>query len=180
MKTIGLFYGTRTGETMDVAELIKKAFEEQVDDIIIKVHDVSDITIADLRQYDNLILGTSTYKSGDLEPDWEYFYNDFKNIDLTGKAIALFGLGNSLEYADTFSSGMGILGRTVFKNNGTLIGLWPTEGYDYDYSYAEYDNNHFYGLVLDQDYESEMTEERVDHWVQQLIEEFNACDKSTA
>ena len=162
---------------MEVAELIRDAFHEATEDLRINVHDVSDARIEDLRQYDTLILGTSTYKSGDLEPDWEYFYNEFKHLDLSGKNIAFFGLGNSLEYADTFSSGMGILARTALKNNAELIGKWSNEGYDYDYSYAECDADHFYGLVLDQDYEAEMTEERVEQWVRQLITVLNSLEK---
>ena len=177
MNEIGLFYGTRTGETMEVAELIKEAFHEHTDDLSVNLHDVADACLEDLRQYDMLILGTSTYKSGDLDPDWEYFYNEFKHLDLTGKRVALFGLGNSLEYADTFASGMGILARSVLRNNGRLSGFWSTEGYDYDYSYSEYDDDHFYGLVLDQDYEAEMTEERIEQWVQKLITELNSMDK---
>lgn len=158
---------------MEVAELVEETFRNQSESLAIHIHDVADSRISDMEQYQYLILGTSTYKSGDLEPDWEYFFNDFKNLDLTGKKVALFGLGNSLEYADTFASGMGILAHKVLANEGQIIGKWPTKGYDYDYSFSECDKDHFYGLILDQDYEAEMSEERVSQWVEQIIQEIN-------
>jgi flavodoxin I len=171
MRKIGLFFGTRTGETMEVAEEVQEAFQTLSDQYEIVLQDLSESQLADFDHYDILVLGTSTYKSGDLAPDWEAIYPELTKKDFSNKTVALFGLGNSLEYADTFASGMGIIARIVEQNNGQLIGKWSTEGYDYDESYSQADSEHFYGLVLDQDYEAEMTESRVHQWVKQLLTE---------
>lgn len=171
MRKIGLFYGTRTGETMEVAEEIQKTFQLQSDQYRVVLHDLSESKLEDFDQYDILILGTSTYKSGDLAPDWEAVYSELTKKKFSNKTIALFGLGNSLEYADTFASGMGIIARIVEQNNGQLVGKWSTVSYDYDESYAQADAGHFYGLVLDQDHEAEMTDSRIQQWVEQLLVE---------
>jgi flavodoxin I len=156
---------------MEEAKAVKEAFHHLSDRYELVSHDLSDSKLTDFDQYHILILGTSTYKSGDLAPDWEAIYPELTKKDFSNQTVALFGLGNSLEYADTFASGMGIIAKVVEKNNGKLVGKWSTEGYDYDESSSQADAEHFYGLVLDQDYEAEMTDSRVHQWVEQLLAE---------
>lgn len=171
MQTVGLFYGTRTGETMEVAEMIQEAFKEHgLTDVTLI--DIADARVRDMDNYPNLILGSSTYRSGDLEPSWETVYPDLKAYDFSEKTVALFGLGNQFEYADTFASGMGLLARSILSGNGKLIGYWAAADYMFDYSYAMADEDHFYGLVLDQDYDADLTEERVEEWVRKIVPEF--------
>jgi flavodoxin I len=59
MKKIGLFYGSTTGNAENVANIIAdKIGREKVE-----IFNVADIDIAELQNFDNLILGTSTWVS---------------------------------------------------------------------------------------------------------------------
>ena len=75
-------------------------------------------------------------------------------------------------YGEYFIDGVGILGQAVAENGGEIIGVWPTEGYDFEESVAEFEPGWFMGLALDEDNQREMTEERVDAWLAQITEEF--------
>ncbi len=53
-----------------------------------------------------------------------------------------------------------------------LVGKVSTDGYEYDESRAEVDGQ-FVGLPLDEENQSNLTDERIKHWVEQLKNEFN-------
>ena len=175
MDKIGLFYGSDTGATEHVADLIIAAIGED----LIDRKDIYKAEKADLEKYDRLILGLSTWFDGDLQSDWEDFFEEFKTIDFTGKKVAIFGLGDQMGYGEFFIDGVGILGKVVAENGGEIIGVWPTEGYDYEESVAEFEPGWFMGLAIDEDNQRDMTEERVNTWVEQIREEFPLVDQST-
>ena len=166
MEKIGLFYGSDTGCTETVSEMIK----EQMGDAI-ELLDVYDVSPEDFKQYDKIIIGLSTWHDGQLVSAWDDFYDDFKTVDMKGKTVAIFGLGDQYGYSTYFIDGVGILGDVVLENGGKLIGWWPTEGYEHDESKAERDGK-FMGLAIDEDNQDELTEERVTKWVTQITEEF--------
>ncbi|MDY6994333.1 MAG: flavodoxin FldA, partial [Pseudomonadota bacterium] len=53
------------------------------------------------------------------------------------------------------------------KAGATIIGEWPTEGYEFEKSKAIVEDN-FIGLVIDQDNQKDMTKERVEEWIEQI------------
>lgn len=59
--------------------------------------------------------------------------------------------------------------RLVHKEN--VVGFWPIKGYSFYYSTAEMDGK-FVGLAIDEDSQPELTEERINKWVEQLKGEF--------
>ncbi len=163
MKNIGLFYGSTTGNTEEIAGMIADAIGKDKVDVI----DVSTASMDKLMEYERIILGTSTWGSGDLQDDWEDFVDQLKEADLKGKKIALFGVGDSVSYGDTFVGGMGELYRLIENNGAEFFGKVSTEGYDYEESPAEIDGK-FVGLALDQDNEDDKTGERIQAWVESL------------
>ena len=116
----------------------------------------------------------STWYDGDLQSDWEDFFEDFKKIDFTGKTVAIFGLGDQIGYAEYFVDGIGILAKVIIENGGKIVGYWPTLGYRYTDSVALIAGNedYFYGLALDHDNESQLTDERLKTWIKQIKNEF--------
>ena len=71
--------------------------------------------------------------------------------------------------------GIGILGKIVLEKGGELIGAWTTKGYDYEESQATFEHEgetYFMGLALDEDNQSEMTDERLGIWLPQIINEY--------
>ncbi len=165
MKKIGLFYGSSTGRTKKVAEMIQKEFGAKSLDIF----NIKEIKPEDILQYDNLIFGTSAWGVGDMQDDWEMLIDGVVELDLSKKKIALFGLGDQIEYPESFVDGLGTLYcRIPVKEN--IVGFCSTEGYKYYYSSAEKDGE-FVGLAIDADKQPELTEERVKKWVTQLKKE---------
>lgn len=66
---------------------------------------------------------------------------------------------------------MGILEEKIASLGGKTVGYWSTDGYEHEASQAE-KNGKFVGLALDEDNQSELTDERINKWVAQLKSEF--------
>jgi flavodoxin I len=167
MAKIGIFYGgSLKGSTYKTAKIIR----EHLGDKITELHNVNHATREDLEKYTFLILGTSAWGIGEMHQDWERFIDVLSEANLTEKKIALFGLGDQIEYPESFVDGMGtVFCRLPFKEN--VVGFWPTKGYSFYYSTAEMDGK-FVGLAIDEDSQPELTEERITKWVNQLKNEF--------
>ena len=168
MEKIGLFYGSDTGNTENIALKIR----EQISKENVYVVDMYDATIEEFSKYDKIILGLSTWHDGQLQSDWDTFFEEFKEVDFTGKKVALFGLGDQYVYCDYFIDGVGIIGEVILANGGIIVGKWPTEGYEHTESKAELEQGVFLGLALDEDNQFDQTEERVATWVEQIKKEF--------
>jgi flavodoxin I len=163
MAKIGLFYDTDTGNTRKVAKMINKLF----DDGDIEMKSITKLELADFENYSAFILGTPTLGEGELPENWDAFLPQLDDMDFSGKTIALFGLGDQMEYAHEFVDGLGILYEKFEELGASFVGFWPLSGYEYDISRGEI-NGEFVGLVLDQDNQSNLTTERVETWIAQV------------
>ncbi len=170
LEKIGLFYGSDTG----VTDEITKYFEEYWEDGNLELSEIGYVSICDFNKYKTIIIGLSTWYDGDLQSDWEDFFDDFKTINFTGKTVAIYGLGDQIGYAEYFVDGIGILAKVIIGNGGKVVGYWPTEGYRYTESVAIIEDNEdlFYGLALDHDNESQLTDDRLKTWIKQIKIEF--------
>jgi len=169
MSKIGLFYGTDTGNTERVADLIKDAFGGDM----VEVHDIATSKASDFDQYDKIILGQPTWYYGELQSSWDDFWEDFKGIDFTGKTVACFGLGDQADYSEYFLDAMGFMHDIAVENGAVPAGYTSTEGFEFDESKAVTEDEEFFvGLGIDEDQQPELTDERVTAWVEQVKEEF--------
>ena len=172
MSKVKLIFGTDTGNTDHVintyilGELENNNFEHEI-------VEVDEITPEDWESHDFYILGIPTWYDGLLQSSWEEYFDDFQEIDFTGKTVALFGLGDQVGYGEWFCDGIGILAEVIIKNGGKVIGNWPREGYDYVGSKAVLNENLFYGLPIDEDNEDDLTQERCEAWIEQLKKEIH-------
>lgn len=162
MSKIGIYYGSSTGTTQEIAEEIAKRLNVNSAD----VHDVFKAD-ADFSVYDTVIFGSSTLGLGDLQDDWENFIDKVKVANLEGKKVALFGCGDSSVYSDTFCDAVGKIYNSIKNKGCQVIGKVSTEGYTYDSSEALVDGQ-FVGLLIDNDNESNMTDQRVATWIEDL------------
>lgn len=165
MAKIGIFYGSSTGNTEKVADLIANEFGD--DAMAINVEDAS---VEDINKFSYLIFGISTWELGDLQDDWSEFMVEVKKANLKEKQVAIFGLGDQQAYGESFADAAGSLYDAISERTN-IVGQWPTDGYDYVESFAERDNK-FVGLIIDEDNQKEMTAERVKSWVELLKKEF--------
>jgi flavodoxin I len=164
---IALFYGTQTGNTQDAAEEIQKAFGSDLVDL----KDISSASIEDFQEYSYLIIGCPTWNIGELQSDWDGFFPELDDIDFSGKKVAYFGCGDQVGYADNFQDAMGILEEKISERGGTTVGMWPTTGYSFNES-KSLRGDHFVGLALDNDNQSDQTSSRIKTWVTQLKSHF--------
>ena len=164
MKKTGIFYGSSTGTCEDLANQIADKMGVAASD----VHSADKLSADLVKEYDLLILGTSTWGDGELQDDWYDGIKVLKSADLSFKSIALFGCGDSESYCDTFCDGMGILYEDLKDSGCSFIGnKVGTDGYSFS-SYIAVVNGTFVGLALDEVNESDKTAERIDNWTAEL------------
>jgi flavodoxin I len=168
MAKIALFYGTQTGKTQTAAEMIQEEFGGET---VVDLYDIANANQNDFGQYNCIIIGCPTWNIGELQVDWEGFYDELEEIDFQGKKIAYFGTGDQIGYSDNFQDAMGILEEKISSLGGNTVGKCSTDGYDFNESKAV-KNGQFVGLALDEDNQSDLTDERIKNWVSQLKKDF--------
>ena len=167
---IALFYGSTTCYTEMSAEKIAAQLTTLGHQVA--VHDIKDTPLSELEQHQVLILGISTWDFGELQEDWESHWDDLDHIDLQGKIVALFGLGDQIGYTEWFQDALGMLHDKVVVQGGTVIGYWPNQGYQFEKSLAlSDDKQYFYGLALDDESQYELSEQRITTWCAQIHQE---------
>lgn len=167
--SIGLFYGSTTGMTEDVAFRMEALLQEQygLDVSAINIIDLDDPK--DMFLMDKIILGMPTWNYGEYQDDWEMVIDKISDADLTGKTIALFGLGDQVGYPEYYLDAMGMLHEQLAAQGARFIGEWPSEGYRFERSKALRADGKFMGLALDEDSEPEKTEARIQQWLAQIV-----------
>ena len=150
---VAILYGSTTGKTEAVADLLQTYFPDS------RVFGIADTEPAALAPYDTVLLGTSTWGTGALQDDWKKRLGDFPPEVFAGKVLGFFGLGDKAAFADTFCTGMVELHRryspAASRVIGTFSGKEPTA----------------VGLALDDDNQALLTEGRVAGWAERLVEE---------
>jgi flavodoxin I len=92
MNTI-IVYTSITGTTELMAVSIANELTKSGDKVDIK--DAMETFAEDLKPYDRILIGSYTWGDGDLPDEVFGFYEELKEIDLTGKGVAVFGPGDS-------------------------------------------------------------------------------------
>ena len=167
MKKIGLFYAANAVKTSQIAKKIREALGTEYVDII----PAEQAWGNDFEAYDNLIVGVSTWFDGELPTYWDELIPELETLDLKGKRVALFGLGDQVNYPDNFVDGLGILVDAFEKAGAILVGFTSAEGYSFNRSRALRDGK-WCGLVIDIENQSKLTDKRIADWCEQLKKEF--------
>ncbi len=167
---IGLFFGSSTGNTEFVSYQIKAEFEKSGSDTV-EVHNIGASTAEQMLSYDYLILGVPTWNTGQMQDDWAIFLPKFAGMDLAGKRVAMFGLGDQNGYGFNFLDALGELTDAVIVRGATICGMWKINKYEFEESKAKVED-HFTGLGVDQDGQATMTDDRLKAWVGQVRKEF--------
>lgn len=164
MATIGIFYGSTEGNTERIVTEIQKQLGG---DAVAVLHNVNSATADDMQPYNNLILACPTWEIGQLQEDWESFVDELEDVDFAGKKVAYVGLGDADGYPDTFIDAPGIIHERIKDKGVTVVGQWPTDGYNFEASKSVYDGK-FLGLVIDEDNQKELTAGRIEKWIAQI------------
>lgn len=79
---------------------------EKIRDILgpelVTLHNLKDDAPALMEQYDVLILGIPTWDFGEIQEDWEAVWEQLDDLNLEGKIVALYGMGDQLGYGEWF------------------------------------------------------------------------------
>lgn len=167
---IGLFYGSSTGAGEKAATIIKRELDRLgIADVDLAV--ISGSNLKTIENYQYLIFGCSTWNIGELQDDWDLNYDALNAINFAGRKVALFGNGDQYGYSNSFVDAIGIIGDKVNTLGGEIVGLWPKDGYEFEFSRAIFEDV-FLGLPLDDDNEPDKTPQRVISWLYYVLEEF--------
>jgi flavodoxin I len=167
MNKIALIYSFNTKKTGKIAAQINEAFGDDV----VEMLNAEDITEELFLSYNRIIMGVATWFDGELPNYWDEFVPALEDLDLKGKKIALFGLGDQKGYPENFLDGVGIMAELLEACGATLVGFTSAEGYEFESSRAMRDNS-FAGLAIDYENQGSMNKQRVAAWVEQLKTEF--------
>ena len=164
--TFTIFFATSTGKTEDVADRLKELLPGT------EAKDVDNIdSIDELVSAESLICCVPTWNTGADEARsgtaWDDLVQEIPDKDFAGKSVAIVGLGDSSGYSDFFCDAMEELYTAFLQSGAKLIGKVSTEGYTYEDSKSIIDGK-FCGLAIDEDNESELTDQRLQAWVQQI------------
>ncbi len=164
MKKTVIIYGSTTGNAAMAAETIAAKLGGG------DIKEVAKASKDDLENYENLILGSSTWGDGELQDDWYSFLPTLKSANLNGKIVAVFGVGDQFSYSSTYVNAMGELYDAAKAAGAKIIGATSTDGYSFDESTAVRDGK-FVGLALDYDNQDSLSVDRITAWANQILPE---------
>ncbi|MEM7799148.1 MAG: flavodoxin domain-containing protein, partial [Chloroflexota bacterium] len=121
MTKVGLFFGSNTGNTEINADLIKAKFEAVRPDSV-DLHNIGLVDPKKMEEYQFLIVGSPTWNIGELQDDWELKFDDLNGLNMEGKLVAMFGVGDQFGYPDNFCDAIGIIGNRLVERGAELIG----------------------------------------------------------
>lgn len=115
-----IVFGSTTGNTESMAEVINDVLEEKGWDTVLK--NVDKTSVEELSwDYDLVLLGSSTWGDEEIEiqDDFAEFYASMDEISLVGKKVAVFGCGDS-SY-EHFCGAVDVIGEKVEALGGKLV-----------------------------------------------------------
>lgn len=161
---IGIIYGSTTGNTEHIAELIAQKLGEQA-----VLHNLAERGVEGISEYAVCLCGIATWDFGELQEDWADHWEQLAQLDWQDKPCAVFGLGDQIGYGEWFLDAMGALHALLARSGAKLAGHWPNEGYKFEASKAlTPDGAYFVGLALDEDSQAAESEERIEEWLKML------------
>merc|ERR1719235_842545 len=126
-RAVGLIFGTQTGKTEEAASLI-------AGETGLEAQDVGDVSAADLAGYDGIIAGVPTWHTGADEQRsgtaWDDYLEEIRGLDMCGKPVAVFGLGDQAGYGDNFCDAIEELHSTFSAAGAKMLGYTSDAGYE--------------------------------------------------
>ena len=168
--TVGIYYATTTGKTEDIAERLHELLNAS--NLPRDLTDLSDLS--EFNNLDAIICGIPTWNTGaEYERSgtaWDAMLEEIGGLNLSGKHVAIFGLGDSSTYTENFCDAMEELHSFFKKAGAKMVGYVSKDNYTFDESKSVLGES-FCGLPLDEDSESDLTDDRLADWVELLKNE---------
>ena len=98
---------------------------------------------------------------------------DAPEVKLEGKKTSIFGVGDQEGYPDTFGDALkAIYDKLKARDAIVVCDKWSKDSYNFETSLGVKDG-YLLGMMVDEDSQSELTEERITTYVAMLKKEFN-------
>lgn len=173
---IGVYYATTSGNTEVITEQIIEFLGKET----VTANDIEETGFAGYDEYDILLFGAPTWDYGHLQSDWDACWSEFKSLDLTGKYVGLYGLGDQYGYPEWYLDAMGMIHDIAVENGAVILGHWVNTGYNFEKSKAlTKDESHFVGLALDEESQPLETPKRIQQWCLSILEEYKHALEET-
>lgn len=157
-----IFFMSSTGNTETCAEKISAKLDG------IDTFNMANEGVSKIDEYSKLIIGCPTWGEGELQDDLEDAWDEFCQLDFSGKTVALFGLGDQDGYGEYYVDAMGIIYEQIVSKGANVIGFTDIgDEYDFEESKAQIDDK-FVGLALDEDNQFDLTDSRIEQWCSQI------------
>lgn len=88
-----IVYASMTGNTEEIADIVAEAFENL--NLDVEIDECTQVEAEEFEAADICVVATYTYGEGDLPDEMEDFYEDLKELDLTGKIFGVCGSGDT-------------------------------------------------------------------------------------
>lgn len=163
-----ILYASSTGHTEYIAEKLNELIPNS------KLQDVDDLKdITELKNCKTLICCIPTWNTGADEArsgtSWDEKFEAIRSTDFSNTSVGIVGLGDSAAFSKYFCDAMEELHSSFSAAGANIIGQVSTEDYIYDDSKSIIDGM-FCGLPIDEDNESEKTDDRLRNWAEQILE----------
>jgi len=173
-------YGSTFGATEEIARQVAGALAARTGRRPL-LADVAWTDMTRIVRYDVLILGSSTWNEGELQPAWDGAIDGLVQSDLRGRRVAVFGCGDRFGYPDTFGDALGILRRHARAAGAETIGALPMDrlGYDPDaFEAGEVrDGDDLVGLIVDDEIDDDARAAHVAWWCELLTREWDEAPR---
>jgi len=170
-RKIGLIYGSNEGHTTSVCEKFKGMYDIIAPNIVEMVDIGTVKDPSQIEKYDYLIWSCPTWNIGELQDDWAAYYSKIDELNLSGKKLAQFALGDQFGYPSTFVDALGILGKKAEERGAELVAFYPRDGFQFEGSAGlTPDGKMLMGLPIDEDNEPERTEGLLVDWIVNYLE----------
>ena len=161
-----IIYASATGNTENIAERLHELIPHSELKNLDKVDSIREFESAEA-----LICCIPTWNTGSSEKrsgtTWDKHLDTISAMDFSNIFVAIVGLGDSAAFSKYFCDAMEELFTSFLKAGATMIGQVPVDDYIFDDSKSVIDGR-FCGLPIDEDNESERTEERLSQWAAQI------------
>ena len=91
MEKIGMFWGSNTGNQEEAAGFLKDFMESE--GVEMDEYNIADTDPSKMLEYKRLIIGCPTWHIGELQDDWDFIYEKYKELDFSGITAAFLAAG---------------------------------------------------------------------------------------
>jgi flavodoxin len=134
---IAIVYATLSGNTQAIATELYSFLSTQKQ-YQVKLFDIQDVTADELKQFDLVFLGCSTWGDGDMNLIIDIFFDDANKVChcCDGTKFAIFSLGDSMY--DNFATAGSIAEKKIQAMKGCIVTTTiKIDGYPTDEHYRE-------------------------------------------